>query len=130
MVADFNKKRNGEFFSENFLFQSLAVFFLIVVIVLIVADFKIYQRKKGLASQINAYQKQITDIKKSSQTLQDEIANADNKDYLEKIAYEQFNESKPGETEYIFVASPEKPKPEAVQTNWFVGVWNWIKSKF
>ena len=92
MVADFGKKGNREFFNNRLLFKAVGILFIAVIVVLIFADFKIYQKKKELAAQITAYQKQIEDIKKSSQTLKDEIANQDNKDYLEKLAYEQLGQ--------------------------------------
>ena len=117
----------------------LSIFVLIIIFVLILADFKIYQKKQELNSQISAYQKQIEDIKKSSQTLKDEIANGDNVDYLEKIAYEQLGEQKPGEKEVIFITPPEKPKTVVAPQNfwdarawlgWLGWSWSWIKSKF
>ena len=136
MVADFNKKANREFFNQNLLFKAVAVIFLIVVVVLIVSDVRIYQKKKQLMAQISNYQKQIADIKKSSQTLKNEIANADDKDYLEKLAYEQLGRQKPGEKEVIFIAPKETPKPAAISQNfwenfagWLSQSWGWIKSK-
>ena len=85
MVADFKKKGNREFFNNDLLFKTVGILFLVGICALIFADFKIYQKKQELISQINAYQKQIEDIKKSSQSLKDEIANSNNTDYLEKL---------------------------------------------
>jgi cell division protein FtsB len=137
MVADFNKKGNREFFNEKLLFQAVGIIFLIIIVVLIFADFKIYQKKQELISQINTYKKQIEDIKKSSQNLKDEIANSNNTDYLEKIAYEQLGEQKPSEKEVIFIPPQEKPKtvsrPEnfwSAYVSWISQSWNWLKSKF
>jgi cell division protein FtsB len=136
---DFNKKRNREFFNKNLLFRTVGVVFLITIVILVVADFKIYNKKKELAAQINNYKKQIEDIKKSSQTLKDEIVNSDSKDYLEKLAYEQLGQQKPGEQEIIFVNPQEKPKTAATSenfwdikswTSWLSQSWNWLKSKF
>lgn len=138
MVADFNKKGNREFFNSKLLFKTVGVLFLVGIFVLILADLKIYQKKQQLTAQINAYQKQIEDIKKSSQTLKDEIANSNNTDYLEKLAYEQLDEQKPGEKEVIFVSPQEQPKTATDKKsenfldkclNWFTGEFNWIKSK-
>jgi len=139
MVSDFSKKRNSDFFNDKLLFRVLGVSFLIVIFVFIVADFRIYQKKKELAAQISAYQKKIEDIKNSSQTLEDEIANADNPDYLEKIAYEQLGQAKVGETEYIFIDPPQQQEEVSQSKNfwdgkiwfgWFSGAWGWIKSRF
>ena len=60
---DFNKKGNREFFNNKLLFKTLGIAFLIIIFSLIFADFKIYQKKQELTSQIDAYQKQIEDIK-------------------------------------------------------------------
>jgi cell division protein FtsB len=135
---DFNKKANREFFNNKLLFKTVGILFIAGILVLILADFKIYQKKKELALEVAAYQKQIADIKNSNQTLKDEIANQDNKDYLEKIAYEQ-GMVKAGEKEIIYYkVSPEKPKEAAkpqnfwdvkVWTGWLSGAWNWIKSR-
>ena len=131
---DFKKKANSNFFNDKLLFKTLGVVFLIIIVVFAVADFRIYQKKIQLTAEITAYKKQIADIEKSSQTLKDEIANSDNKDYLEKLGYEQFDETKPGETEYMFVESAQKAQTTPVQQNnswtgWLTGLWQWIKSK-
>jgi len=137
MVADFNKKENREFFNEKLLFKAGGIIFLIIIFLLIVADFRIYKKKQELISQINNYQKKIEDIKNSSQNLKDEIANADNVDYLEKLAYEQLGEQKPGEKEVIFVMPQGEAKTAVEQesfwnkfTGWFRDALQWIKNKF
>lgn len=129
MVADFNKKRNTESSGNKILFQAVGTLVLIILVILIIADFRIYQKKKELISQISSYQKQIADIKKNSQTLKDEIANSDNPNYLEKIAYEQ-GMVKAGEKEIIFVAPSATPKPGVKTENFWAAALSWIKSKF
>ena len=117
--------------------------FLVLILVLVVADIKIYQKKRELNSQIRNYREQIADIKKNSQTLKDEIANANNTDYLEKLGYEQFDLARPGETEYMFVTLSDKAEEISNQnldsknlwdvgswTSWISQKWNWIKSRF
>ncbi len=138
MVANFLKKGNRGFFKNQLLFRTVGIIFIIIIAMLVIFDFRIYQKKKELASQIASYQKQIEDIKKSSQTLKDEIANQNNKDYLEKLAYEQLGRQKPGEKEIIFIAPPAKVQVNSAQpdnfwdnfTSWIGGGWQWIKSKF
>ena len=139
MVADFNKKQKTSLPSNKIAFQAAGVIFLIIIVALFVADIKIYQKKKELALQIENYKKQIEDIKKSSQTLKDEIANSNNQDYIEKIAYEQLGEQKPGENEVIFITPPKKAdvavQPENFWSTkawsaWFSGAWQWIKNRF
>lgn len=136
MITNFEKKGNRAFFKRKFLFKILGIIFIIVIFLLILQDIKIYQKKRELVSQINIYKQQIEDIKKGSQTLGEEIANANNKDYLEKLAYEQLGRQRPGEEQIIFINPEEKIDEVSAQNNflkwpgWFLGAWNWIKSKF
>ena len=137
MVADFNKKENSRFFNRNLLFKTVGTIFLIMIAVLIVADFKIYQKKQELEYRINNYKKQIEGIQKNSQTLKEEIANSNNKDYLEKLGYEQFDVTRPGETEYMFIKNQQKAETSATHNNpldsFIAGFKNalyWIKNRF
>jgi cell division protein FtsB len=139
MVPNLKRKGNRKFFDKKFIFRAVGISFLLAIVFLSFEDFKLYQRKQKLAAQISSYQKQIQEIEKSSQTLKEEIANADNPDYLEKIAYEQLGQQKPGEKQIIFIAPQEKSEQSAVQQNildtkswagWLSGAWQWIKNKF
>ena len=134
MIANFDKKRNRESFDDQMVFKVVGIIFVVIILVLILADFKIYQKKRQLSLQIEAYQEQIEDIKKSSQTLKVEISNSDNVDYLEKLGYEQFDQTKPGETEYMFIGDLDKDETVSEKgnpwTDWITGFWAWIKSKF
>jgi len=139
MVANFSRKGNRKFFDKKLLFKSIGVIFFIVVAFLVFENFKMYQKKQRLTAQLASYQKQIQEIGESNETLKEEIDNADNIDYLEKIAYEQLGQQRPGEKEIIFI-TPEKEseRAEAKQNlwdtkswlSWLSGFWNWIKSKF
>ena len=138
MIADFDKKQKEGPSPDKIAFQMAGIIFMVIILVLVIADFKMYQKKKELISQVANYQKKIEGLKKNSQILKEEIANADNVDYLEKIAYEQLGQQKPGERQIIFV-EPEK-KEEAVVSNntgnknpwlgWIGGALQWIKNKF
>jgi cell division protein FtsB len=136
MVANFQKKWNREFSNTNPVFKTVGIIFIIIIIILIIVDFKIYNKKKELIAQINIYQEQIEEIKKSSQTLKEEIINAENVDYLEKLGYEQFDQARLGETKYMFVKS-QKIADEIQSKNnfwniksWFNNFWQWIKNIF
>jgi len=137
MVADFNKKQKGDFFNEKLLLKTAGIVFLAVIGFLIFKDYKIYQKKQELSAQITSYQKQIEDLKRNSQTLKEQIANSENTDYLEKVAYEELGVQKPGEKQVIFIAPKNKPaalhkSEDFLQswTAWFSGAWQWIKNKF
>lgn len=132
------RKENKDNIESINIFKVVGIALLIIIPLFIIADFKIYSKKKQLAAQIEAYKQKIEDIKKSNQTLQEEIANSDNKDYLEKIAYEQLGQQKPGEKQIIFI-EPENNQAIVGQNDsadkkswlgWLSGAWGWIKSKF
>lgn len=135
---DFDKKANRNFFNKQLLYKTGGILVIIIILALIIADFRIYKKKRELALQITAYQKRVEELKKSNQTLNEEIANADNVDYLEKIAYEQLGQQRPGEREIIFVTTPqESPKADVGPqkfwqnfTGWLSQSWSWIKNKF
>lgn len=130
MVADFHKKSNRDFFNKQLLYKTAGIAFILLFVVLVVSDIKIYQKKRILTAQISNYQRQINEIKRSSQNLKNEIANADNKDYLEKLAYEQLGQQRPGEKEIIFINSKTKVKEvQKTQSSWEKFL-SWIKSKF
>jgi len=134
MVANFNKKQKSDSAFENTAFQVAGILFSVIVVALIFSDIKMYQKKKELLTEINNYKKQITDIQNSSKAIKNDIANQNNPDYIEKIAYEQLGEQKPGEKEVIFVAPPKKTDSSVQLQNpwydWIANSWNWIKSKF
>lgn len=137
MLSDFGKKRNSDFFGDNFVFKAAAVILLLVIIYFVIADYRMHKRKKELVFQLENYKNQIEEIKKSNETLKEEIANADNPDYLEKVAYEQLGQKRPGEKEFIFIMPEEKI--EAAQEelsswsrfkNWILSPFVWIKNRF
>jgi cell division protein FtsB len=139
MISNFGKKRNSEYFDQQLFFKALGIIFLIIISVLLVADFKMYKKRKELNKEIIAYQKKIADIEKNSQTLKEEIENANNVDYLEKLGYEQLDQTRPGETEFMFINSHEYQEVSQIEEDslrknkilgWFEQGWRWLKSKF
>src|SRR3989339_585305 len=82
MVADFNKKQKGEAVVNKLLFKAFGIIFLFVILILIIADLRIYQKKKDLVSQIDFYKKQIEEIKKNGERLKNQIDNSDSKNFL------------------------------------------------
>jgi len=130
MVADFSKNENRKFFTAKLLYKVLGVGFLAGIVLLGIADFRMYKKKQELDSQILSYKKQIEEMQTSNQNLKDQIANADNKDYLEKLAYEQLNQQRPGEKEIIFIMPEEKIQPDQEKQSLWDKVISWIKSLF
>ncbi len=134
MVPDFNKKRKGEFSWSKFLLPIGGVFLVAIMVALVLVDFNMYRKRKELISKVEFYQNQIDEIEKSNKELRNEIDNADNIEYLEKIAYEQLGEQKPGEKAVIFIAPEqnleEQQELESFWTGWLGGLLNRIKNWF
>ncbi len=136
---DFNKKQRDKFSASKFLLKAGGVLFLVVAVVLIYANFKIYQKKQELANQVNDYKKQIEEIQERNRTLKEEIANSDNPEYIEKIARDQANLQKPGEKVVSFIMPKEQENKEKKSENffaraslsaWLSGMWQFIKNIF
>ncbi|MFA6190279.1 MAG: septum formation initiator family protein [Candidatus Staskawiczbacteria bacterium] len=138
MVADFNKKEKGKFINNQLLFKVAGVLFILFILFMIFQDIRIYQKKRNLDAEISIYKKQIEDIKNSSENLRNEIVNSNSVDYLEKLGYEQFGQTRPGETEYMFVNSPKLAEVNLKKDNlggisswfgWLTGIFSWFESK-
>jgi cell division protein FtsB len=135
MVSDFTKKRNKEGFKTSFMFQIGCVLFVAIIVFLFIINLRMYEKRKKLASQVNFYESQIENIEKDIQNIKKDIDNADDIDYLEKIAYEQLGKQKPGEQSIIFITPEQEEKEINEQHNflmpaWLSNAWSWIKSKF
>jgi len=139
MITDSGKKRKRDFSGTGFLLKIGAIVFLVVAVALIFVDFKIYQKKRQLTSQINLYKQQIEEIKKKNELLQESITKADDAGYIEKIAREELDMQKEGEKVVSFVMPKQESKEEQKAENfwstnfWFGWIgqsWQWIKSKF
>ncbi|MEI7424972.1 MAG: septum formation initiator family protein [Candidatus Staskawiczbacteria bacterium] len=135
MITNFSKKRNRDFFNNDLLFKTVGIIFIIVIIILIISDFRIYQKKRQLNAEIKTYKEQIREIENRGQTLKNEIVNSNNIDYLEKLGYEQFDQTRPGETEYMFIDSTKETEVAPIKKdnrwlNWFNNFSSWLKSIF
>jgi len=135
---DFKEKRKSEVSLKNFFIRSGAFLILVIFIILIIADIKIYKKRKELESDVLRYEQQIQLLKQKNTDLQKDISNSDNSDYIEKVAREEQNMQKPGEKVVSFIMPEETKQAEASKNvwdikNWFgwlSGSWNWIKGFF
>jgi len=139
---NFGKKRNRKILSEKIFFEAGVILFLIIIFILVVANFRIYQKRKELISQINFYKQKIEGLQKNIETLKDDITNVNSKDYLEKVGYEKFNQARPGETVYMFVKEQKEGIKETVPFSpqkegffekigkFLLNLGVWIKAKF
>lgn len=139
MVMDFDKKRKREFSLDKFLLKVGGVLLLVIVLALVVADFRIYKKRQTLLKQIDAYNKQIEEIKQRNVSLKEQITQSDNKDYIEKVGREELNLQKEGEKVVSFIMPEQKPQNQnqkesfwstSMWFGWIGQSWTWIKSKF
>lgn len=135
IIMDFNKKQKGGLLKEFFL--RLGAFFVIVIVIfLIIADIRIYNQGRELKDRISKYESRISEIKEQNKKLENEIANSDNPDYIEKVAREEQGMQKEGETAVSFVfpqnASPKNAPAagEFENLDWLASLINWIKGLF
>jgi cell division protein FtsL len=127
---DFKKKQKSDLSLHNFWIRSVAIFIIIVMIVLIVADIKIYLKRRQFQVEVSKYENQIKQLKDRNKKLEDEIANSDNIDYIEKVAREEQNMQRPGEKVVSFIM-PEKTEDESDDQNfWDSKNWFGWLSKF
>ncbi|MBI2053885.1 MAG: septum formation initiator family protein [Candidatus Staskawiczbacteria bacterium] len=120
MVSHFTKKQKGKTI-KNGLFQAISIFLAVILVFLVFADIKIYKNKKKLNSQLKEYQRQIEEIKKSNEEMEEGIAMADDREYIEKIAREEFSMQQPGEKVVAFLTPEREEEPQPPDNDNF---WN------
>ena len=141
MLTHSKKKRKEKFSKNNFSKKIGAVLLLIISLSLIFVDIKIYKNKQKLVSQLQDYKKQIEEIEKRNKSLEEGIVKSDDKDFIEKVAREEFGMQQPGEKVVAFVP-PEQKQQEIDNkskksifnmsgwSGWFSNFWQSITGKF
>ncbi len=122
MSTNFKKKQKANL-SQKIVFVFLGFLILFALVFLVVADVRTYQKKKELNAQIEGLKSKITQVQSSNDTLQQGIAQGNEAQYVEKVAREELDLQKPGETVVSFVASPTQtqnnnPPPKSFWQNW------------
>ena len=122
MPADFKKKSIGPL--KKAAFALGGVLLLCLFVFLIVADIKTYQKKRELNSQVENLKNKVAELQNSNSNLQQGISQSDDPKYIEKVAREELDLQKPGETVVSFVASEvqapsSNPPPKSFWQNWF-----------
>jgi len=132
---DFKKKQKGELDLKHFFIRAGAIFIICLMAFIIIADVKIYQRRKGLEVEVSKYEQQIAQLKERNTKLEEEIGNSDNPDYIEKIAREEQDMQKPGENVVSFIMPKTQEQETSAQNfwdtkNWFSWISGWFKKIF
>lgn len=126
MIANFKKKQKSNTPYSFFSSPLVKFFFIIIIVFLIFADIKVYKDRKKLNSQIDNLKEKIQTIQKKNNTLEQGIASADDKDYIEKIAREELGLQIKNEKVITFVMSKLKQKEEINTSSNFLNLKTWL----
>ncbi len=137
MISNF-KKNKKENLLKYFLLYLGGILILFIVVFLIIANIKIYHKRKEFLSQVENLKNQVKDIQNKNNNLKQGILKADDNQYIEKVAREELDLQKKGEKTVSFIM-PQIPKKKVnneqqnivqVWLGWLGNSWNWIKSNF
>ena len=136
MVANFKKKQKSDGPDSFFSSPLVKIVFLIIIVFLVFADIKVYKERKKFNLQIDSLKEKIQAIQDKNNTLEQGIARADDKDYIEKIAREELDLQIEDEKVVSFIM-PKPQQKEETATNinywnpknwlgWFSNSWQWV----
>jgi len=111
------------------IFPSIIIIILILFFAgfLIFSNWRIYQRRTDLTSQIQALEKQVQEVEKRNQELKAGISQLSDKGYLEEMAREKLGLKKPGEEVVVVVPPSESQAKETPQKTFWQKVLEKIK---
>ncbi len=125
MITKGNKTKKE---SGHNLFFSVLLGVLIFVVVgsLIVANWRINQKRAAYQSQLEALQAELQTLELQKQQLQSQIYQTSEEEYLEREARETFNLKKPGE-EVVAVLPAEETEGGESGQGFFEKIWDKIR---
>ena len=130
MITKIKQRKKMGIFEKIFFFVFLPAIIVVFLSFLIYSNVKFYQKRMELVSRINSLKKEIQTIEEKNAALKESISQVEDPEYIEKIAREELNQQKPGESVVGFILPPEEEKKEE-KTFWdFKKIWEWLKSRF
>ena len=131
MVTDFKKKQKVGWV-KNLSIAAGGVGIVLVVGFLVVADINMYKKRQELSNHIQALEQKIAEVKAKNIQLEQGIAQADNDQYIEKVAREELDMQKPGEKVFSFVKpedskAKDNPTPKNPWQNFLAWIGGWFK---
>ena len=117
MITNFSKNQKSFDWRKNFRIVFLWSLLLAILFFLIVTNIKIYQRREKMKIAISNIKKEIQEIDAKNKNLEKTIRESGNKEYLEKVAREQFNLKAPGEEVAIVLNNEEKAGADILPEN-------------
>ena len=128
MIANFRKKQKSHKNPDNFFPASLIKFFFLMIIVfLIFMNVRVYKEKKKFDLQMTNLKEKIQGLQKKNDALEQNIARADDKDYIEKIAREELDLQIQNEKVITFIMPKPQQKAEIDTNNSFLNFKNWME---
>lgn len=118
MITKKRKVKKSNHF-QRILFSILLVGVILVIIsFLLISNWRISQKRKKLISEIDRLTQEIQLLEKRNQELSAGISQVSDKDYLEKVAREQFLLKKEGEEVAVILQPKEEKIPEKEKNFW------------
>lgn len=104
---------------------------MIFSVLLVVANVRIYKKKQQLNAQIQSLENKIAETKARNNELKVGIEKSNDEQYIEKVAREELDLQKPGESVFSFVKPEEENQEEKnKQKNIFQAWLGWIGGWF
>jgi len=134
MVSNFRKNRKIVSPKGIFLSVFFTALFLIVIGFLLITNLKIGQRRSEAISRAEYLKSEIKRLAEKNKELKENFAQAQSREYLEKVAREQLNLKAIGE-EVVVISKENQGEKEndKKEGNNFINPrtwWDWLKSKF
>lgn len=110
----FKRRRQRKWFFPVFIPVLLFIFFCLVI-----GNFKISQKRKGLNPEIDALKDEMEQLRQEREMLRSNISQSQFPEYLEEVAREDLNLRKEEEKVVAFPIVQEPPEEEAVEEKSF-----------
>lgn len=119
-MPDFQKKTKNPY--RRFFINVGALMVVALVVVMVIADVKVYQKHRELNAQVLGLKQKVQDLKSENAQLKEGMARQDDPAYIEKVAREELDLQLPGEKVFSFVRTSGQQQSDAsIQNN--VGAW-------
>ena len=131
MVSNFSRKKKRDP-KRQILIAIGGIFILFIIVVLAIANVKMYQKTQKYFSQIDDLKNKIQESDDKKVSLNEGIKNSNNEAYIEKVAREELDLQKPGENVASFIKSTDNHQKQdngnTVFQLWIAGIGNFFNS--
>lgn len=134
MITNFGRKKRAVSGRNIFFSVLLGILLIIVLGFLALTNIRIKQRREKLISRIENLKNEIQILEEKNKELKTKISQSETKEYLEKVAREQFGLKAPGE-EVVVISKEKSEGEEGVELKKEKSFWDprrwweWLKNK-